>query len=189
MLFDCPASHMLYYIMCNTTYVPCFVTRVQKKGSKRVHSTSAFPEKQAATPSADSDRKKVEDKGSTKKEKERQKKEEKEERERQKREEKERLKREETQEKLRKKEEKQRKKEEEGGRKKKGFFSKLKHKLKQPGHHGDGGTRVNGSQRADEEEFLFVSGEVKEKDEGATAAVGGASVTAEGTSGINYVCI
>ena len=122
----------------------------------------------------------MEDKGSSKKEKERQKKEEKEERERQKREEKERLKREETQEKLRKKEEKQRKKEEEGGKKKKGFFSKLKQKLKQP--HDEAGTRVNGSQRADEEEFLYVSSEVKEKDEGATAAaVGGASVTAEGT--------
>ena len=123
----------------------------------------------------------MEDKGRSKKEKEKQKKEEKEEKERQKRKEKERLKREGTHEKLRKKEEKQRKKEEEGGRKKKGFFSKLKHRLKQPGHHGEDGTRINGSQRADEEEFLFVSGEVKEKEEGATAAVGGASVTAEGT--------
>ena len=122
----------------------------------------------------------MEDKGSSKKEKERQKKEEKEERERQKREEKERLKREETQEKLRKREEKQRKKEEEGGKKKKGFFSKLKQKLKHP--QSEEGARVNGSQRADEEEFLFVSGEVKEKqEEGATAAtVGGASVTTEG---------
>ena len=114
----------------------------------------------------------MEDKGSSKKEKERQKKEEKEEKDRQKREEKERLKREETQEKLRKKEEKQRKKEEEGG-KKKGFFSKLKLKLK----HGEhGGTRTSGSQKADDKEFVFMGSEEKEK-EGAT---GGASVTAEG---------
>lgn len=131
----------------------------------------------------------MEDRGNSKREKERQKKEEKEERERQKREEKVRLKCEETQEKLRKKEEKQRKKEEEGGKKKKGFFSKLKHRLKQPGHHGHSGegSRLNGSQRADEDEFLFVRGEAKETEEGATGgamggAVGGASVTAEGTS-------
>ena len=140
----------------------------------------------------------MEDKGSSKREKERQKKEEKEERERQKREEKERLKREETQEKLRKKEEKQRKKEAEGG-KKKGFFSKLKHRLKQPGHHGDSGegSRLNGSQKADEDEFLFVRGEVKKKEEeGATGgavggAIGGASVTTEGTScsGLNLYMV
>lgn len=177
--------------------------RVQKKGSKRLHSTSAFPEKQTVTPSTDNGRKKVEDKGSSKKEKERQKKEEKEERERQKREEKERLKREETQEKLRRKEEKQRKKEEEGVKKKKGFFSKLKHRLKQPGHHDDtDGTGLNGSERAGEEEFFFVRGESKEREEGeeegegaTAAAVGGASVTtAEGTSGVKVtmsvrVCI
>ena len=69
----------------------------------------------------------------------------------------------------------------------------MKHRLKQPGHHDDtDGTGLNGSERAGEEEFFFVRGEAKEREEeGATAAaVGGASVTAaEGTSGVKVTIV
>lgn len=152
-----------------------FICVVQKKASKKVVATGAFAEKLVVTATPDNGRKKVEDKGSSKKEKERQKKEEKE-----------RQKREESQERLRRKEEKQRRKEDDSrAKKKKGFFSKLKHKLKQPGHHddkprGDGAADVSG--REGDGEFVFVRTDVKEED----GATGGASVTALDVAGMAF---
>lgn len=148
---------------------------LQKKSSKKGAAVSAFAEKQAIASTPDNGRKKVEDKGSSKKEKERQKKEEKE-----------RQKREESQEKLKRKEEKQKRKEDERGtKKKKSFFSKLKHRLKQPGEHGDephSDVTAHVSGKEGSEEFVFVRTDVKEED----GATGGASVTAVEAAGMTF---
>ena len=163
----------------HSTYAWFFLT-FQKKSSKRVATPSAYAERPlgatAATAITDDGRKRVEDKAVSKKEKERLK-----------REEKDRVKREEALEKQRKKEERQRRKEEEGAsKKKKGFFLKLKHKLKHPEH--DEATVVGG--KGSEEEFVFVRAEGKEKKEdGATAATGGESVPSIETAGMKFICV